>query len=162
MSHSATRNQSERRINKALTPLVNQLIHLDPVERSARVQALLTCCIPPVVSRLIARLVTLLGSDGKDGSQAADLLVEFGPQALPALELAFCKTRQPALQSRVVEVLLRLLPRLSSDQKVDLMTRSMILHGFAVDEGVQLKLGNLTAKLREPPESRAASPCQPV
>ncbi len=139
---------SERNINKALTPLVMTLIHLNPAERSARVRALLDCCIAPVISRLIARLVALLGSDGKEGSRAADLLVEFGPQALPALELAFCKTRQPAFQGRVVEVILRLLPGLGNDQKVDFLTRSMILNGFAADEGVQLKLGNLAAKLR--------------
>ena len=145
---------SEARIHERLTPLVDALADPDDSRRRTAVEQVVRTCIPAVVGRLIERLVNMLG-EGTSRGPALASLAGFGNRALPSLTLRFTRTRDPALQSGIVEALTQIAPGLPLAQRLDLMTEIMILARFAADESVSRALDRLVAVARRATEAAA-------
>jgi HEAT repeat protein len=145
----ARRPLNEPMIQQHLTPLVQALLDPDDVCRQKVVAHVQQNCIPAVITRLMRRLVDLLGSGHEDARpQAMASLIQFGDKAVPALIHEFTLARHAALQQDVIQVLLQIAPRLDQDQRCDLMTDMVMLGRFAADDSVVLGFRKLVAVLR--------------
>jgi hypothetical protein len=134
-----------------------------PVEASRRDNAdvVLRQCIPEVLALVTDGLVARLG--GPASGPAVATLAQFGGRSLPAVTLAFTRTRSAAAQRDMVEVLARVAPRLDLDRRLIAMGEAgMLLPRFAADDTVRQDLKRLVALLRSADEkpSRAGQPAE--
>jgi hypothetical protein len=123
-------------IQERLTPLVEALVHPDESCRRAAVEHVVRTCIPALITRLIERLMELLGGSGTTQRQALASLVQFGGRALPILTLRFTRTRSPTKQRAIVEARTRMAPGLKQEERIDLLTEVLALGRFAADAPV--------------------------
>jgi hypothetical protein len=152
----AHRPLNEPMIQQHLAPLVQALLDPDDVCRQKVVAHVQQNCIPAVITRLMRRLVDLLGSGHEDARpQAMASLIQFGDRAVLALTHEFTLARHAALQHDIIQVLLQTAPRLDQDQRCDLMTDLMMLGRFAADDSVVLGFRKLVAVLRQANDNAA-------
>jgi hypothetical protein len=143
------REESERRIQAQLTPLVQGLTDPDESRRRAAVEHVLRACLPVVVGQLIDRLVDRLGRGGAARrNRVIASLVDFSSRALPALIERFRRGRGPAAQLDVLAALRRMTPRLTSYQLADLLLEVGVLGLFAAGGSVRRALKETIAQLQ--------------
>jgi hypothetical protein len=138
--------QARQSARDVLAPLVEELTGADDARRRAAVQAVLQTCQPEVRGLLIDRLVDRLGRH-QGGGRVVAALAEFGDPALPALTLAFIRSRA-ARQHALVGALAVVGRRLGPQQRARLQFELAILHRWAADEAVRLSLAEVAASLR--------------
>jgi hypothetical protein len=147
--------ESERRLQELLWPVVKVLADTDESRSRAVVEYISRAWLPAVASKLIDRLVGLLGQGGEAARrQAVASVAQFGHPAVPALTLRFRRSRRAAVQLDVVAALQRLAPGLSCNQRINLMAELAILGASAADEAVCLRLAETIAILRASSEPR--------
>jgi hypothetical protein len=150
-----------REAQEMLEALVESLALPDDACRRANVEVALRVCAPAVLTLAIDGLVARLG--GPSSGPAVATLAQFGGRSLPAVTLAFTRTRSAAAQKDMVEVLVRIAPRLDLDRRLIAMGEAgMLLPRFAAADAVRQDLKRLVALLRSVDEkpSRAGQPAQ--
>jgi len=148
---------AEWEIQGMLTPLVEALTDPDGDRRWDNVRRFLAeCTSPPLLARLAARLVELLGSrKASTRRRAAASLAQIGSSAVPALSLALLKGRNATLKRAAAGVLMLLAPRLPLRQLLDLSYDVPITASLTNDASVRAALATLEAVVRQALEAHA-------
>ncbi len=154
---AAASSLAEQEIQEMLTPLVEAMVHPDGDRRRENVRRFLAeCTAPPLLARLAARLVQLLGSRSASmRRRAAASLAQVGPPAAPALSLALLKGRNATRKRAAAGVLMLLAPRLPQGQLHDLSFDVPITASLTNDASVRAALATLEAVVRQAREAHA-------
>ncbi|MDB5309438.1 MAG: hypothetical protein JWO38_3640 [Gemmataceae bacterium] len=152
---------AEARIRAVLAPLVKRILDPDEASQEAVIRTVLAVCHPVVIGRVIDDLVRRAAA-GKSGTAAA-ALAAFGYRAVPAMSVRFKRSKSEEIQVRLVGIVMRMAPGLTTSQGIDVMTELLGWLGLSAGPASRVAVGRTIAVVRAklgsaPPPGPRSSP----